>query len=216
MAHCLSVLKGIYSDTPCTLGVREEFESYIQDINAGMLNEDAMEEKWGGAVRRSWKALTGQEEGSVMAKEILMGQLDEFDRIFKTHFEKAGDFFLTTVDEWTDAWPLYVDSLIQHVKEAAERLDSNKTFVDIREKVAGKVRFMMQDHGALYVQPPIPILTKSMVPMMIKTVDDIELALYEVSHCHTFSSQSLHLGLFSKDPRKLESYRVCQCFPIST
>lgn len=182
MVYCLDALKGTYTETPCDLAKEKEFAAYEQGANMVPLDPSEHEKKWGKVVRRSWNALLNSSEGSLFAKEILMAELDDLDRIFLTHFEKSGEFFMTNGPAWTEMWPLYVEAVILHAEEASERPEANGNFVKLRESVSGKLRFMMKNHGELYMAPPFPILTKSVVPMIIKSVQDIEMALYEVSH----------------------------------
>ena len=74
---------------------------------------ESSDKKWRLIVGRSWNALCQAQE-SKYAKEIAMGQIDEFDRIFETHFAKAGQFFMTSGQAWKDTWLTYVEAVTRH------------------------------------------------------------------------------------------------------
>jgi hypothetical protein len=171
-------MKGIYTNTECELGGDEIFDQYQNDVFLLIATET--EKKWSNIVRRSWNGLLAEDPS--WSKGVLAGQLDEFDRIFKTHFENADAYFMTQAPTWTNIWPLYVDAAIRHARSDAERPESHETHRKVREGAAGKIRFAMKDHGeTMCISPPFPLLTKSVVSMMIKSVSEIERALYEVS-----------------------------------
>lgn len=173
-------LNGIYTDTECELGKDETFDRYETDQVE--MSDDEWRKKWTTIVRQGWNGFHSPVDGSTLAKEILVDQLDHYDGIFQTHFQKTGEFYMTADPTWASVWPLYVDALHQHAEGEAEKPDSNPKFRQIRSGVAGKIRFVMKDHGeGMYISPPFPLLTKSVVPMMIKSVEDIEGALKEVS-----------------------------------
>jgi hypothetical protein len=172
------VLKGIYTNTPCDLEDDEQYEKYEREENK--LSGTAMEKKWRKVVRRSWNGILHPGK-SACAKGVLMRQLEELDRIFLTHFQNAGQFYMTNAASWNEMWPLYVEAIIRHANGLAERPEESEALVKICERVSGRVRFALKDYEGMHLPPPFPILTKSVVPMMVKAVDDIEMALYEVS-----------------------------------
>jgi hypothetical protein len=194
--HCQQVLKGLFTDTPCNMGSEERFKEYEHDE---MTMEDTeIEKKWKTEVRKCWKALINPGEKTAFAKEILVSQLEKYDKIFLTHFEKTGEFYMTDSPLWRTSWAMYVDALIRHSQEEAERPEENTTFKTVRDAATGKTRFAMKDYGEkMQVPPPFPILTKSVIPIMVKSVNDIESALCEVRihsfYCSIFTNQQSRL-----------------------
>src|ERR1700760_5189121 len=92
--YCISVMKGIYSNTPCKLGEAANFDEYDKDTQNS--------QKWRHAVRRSWNGLLRKDETTnVFAKDT--AQLDALDKIFVMHFSGLENFFMTGRDTWKDA-----------------------------------------------------------------------------------------------------------------
>ena len=177
----MSGLNGIYTDTECELGKDDLFNKYEKEEEE--LSDEDWRKNWVTIVRQGWNGLLSPSDGSTLAKEILVSQLDHYDGIFMTHFQNSQEFYMTDDNMWTSVWPLYVDAVLQHADGESEQPDSNPIFRKIRSAVAGKLRFAMKDHGQhMFLPPPFPILTKSVVPLMTKSAMDIEGALKEVSN----------------------------------
>jgi hypothetical protein len=149
--------------------------------------DSGVDKSWKNVVRRSWNALLKPEGGNI-AKGVLMSELDAQDRIFTTHFKDASGYFMTGSREWTDIWPVYVDAIIRQADTVAERPELNPSIQEVREHLPGKIRFALLDHGEFRMAPPFPLITRSVVPVMVQALDEIKVALYEVSRLypHTF------------------------------
>jgi hypothetical protein len=175
----LNILNGLFRDTECELGNRAQFDKYEKEETT--LSKEEWQNEWKKTVRQDWNGIEIPEEGSNSEKELLMSELKHYDAIFETYFRKVEAFYMTQDVAWTSVWPLYVDGLIERAEAEAERREKNENIKKIREELAGKLRFVMKDHGAdMHMSPPFPILTKSVVPVMVKAVADIEDALNEV------------------------------------
>jgi hypothetical protein len=208
--YSLDMLKGLYSDTPCELGDEEEFLKYQAALKIHNENPTkAFQRTWQTIVRRGWNGIVKPSD-HVYAKEIVMSQLNEMDRIFITHFSRVGSYFMTGHETWTSSWSGYTDAMERHAEAVAQRPELDKRFVPIRDQLPGKVRFALADHGGIHLAPPFPIVTCSVIPVLVRSVDEIQNALNEVSFLFTISYTLCHFR--SRMCDKVECTRLCGCF----
>jgi hypothetical protein len=187
--HCLTALKGLYSDTICGLADDEAMRKYDSDRKDKDKKEDDISRVWKNTVKRSWNGILQLKDTS-MATELLFSQMDVLDGIFKTHFETIGSKFMTGTDGWKEQWSDYIDAVLRYADNVAQQPEADATVLKIREQLAGKMRFVLTDHGSLYAVPVFPLVTRSVVPLMVKTIDEIENALLEVSYMCAYSMHS--------------------------
>jgi hypothetical protein len=160
----LSLLKGLYTDTPCKMAMDVQLEKYVTDIRKATFG--GVDKSWKNLVQHSWNALLKGESGTI-AKAVLMSELEAQDRIFTTHFKDATSYFMTGSEEWESVWHVYVEAIIQQVDTVAERPKSNALVKEVRERLPGKVHFVLLNHGVFHVASLFPIITRSVIPVMV-------------------------------------------------
>ncbi|KIL66948.1 hypothetical protein M378DRAFT_9652 [Amanita muscaria Koide BX008] len=173
----LSILTGLFRDQDCEMGGSSEFKAYVKDL--ANLKIDDVKDTWEDKIVRTWNTLL-QPANSTLPHQQVMELLDEMDRIFVQIFKGKESLFLTQTDTWDHLWPEYM----QNIKDLAKRITQSATadplVTAVLQHLAGKVRFVTQDHRELHMAPPMPLMTKSVVEMMAQALSEIELALREV------------------------------------
>jgi hypothetical protein len=159
------------------MAVAEPYEKYLDDIDRH--ERSAVDKTWKNIVRRSWNALMKPENATV-AKGLMLSEMEALDGIFTTHFKDIGGYFMTRSTEWTSVWPAYVEAITRQADTVAERPDLDTSVKEVRERLPGKVRFALTNHAGLHVAPPLPLITKSVIPAMVQALSEVETALSEV------------------------------------
>jgi hypothetical protein len=178
------MLQGIYTDTRLDMAESGQLAKYRAD--ALKLDETEIEERWKNGVIRSWNGIVRsgaekEQDELDIEIEMLSGQLEKLDEIFMEHFEKVGKFFLTTSTAWTKVMPLYAKSLQAYADDLSQAPGGTPMVKKIREALPDKMRWVMMDHGNLQVAPVMPLMTRSVVALVVDSLRAMALALYEVS-----------------------------------
>jgi hypothetical protein len=192
VTYGLSLIQGLFSVTPLELAEGGHFQTYRTDI--GKLDNEAMERTWKNRVGRSWNTiqqsvLEDAEERQV-ARTLVTQQLQELDAIFVTHFSKCSRFFMTSSASWTSLMPMYVEALGKYADDMAQQPGGTPWLKKCRTELPDKMRFVMLDHKTLHVAPPLPLMSSSVVGVMVDSLKDVATAIYEVSCNIVLSSPS--------------------------
>ena len=180
----LSVLQGLYGVNALEIAESRKLDRYREDL--ATMDDGTMERPWKNEVVRSWNGLLqsgGAEEREEREVEMtVMGeQLGELDQILITHFSKCGQSFMTSSTSWTGMMPIYIEALRKYADQMAQQPGGTRWVKQIRQGLPEKVQFVMMDHRALHMAPPMPLMTRTTIALVADTLKDITLALYEVS-----------------------------------
>jgi hypothetical protein len=110
----------------------------------------------------------------------IVSQLEEWNNIFNTHFAKSGKYFMTNMSEWQEMWSMYVEAMERHADALAQCPGGDATIMSIVEQLRNKMQFITMDHQDFHIAPPFPIVTRSVVPMLVESLKEISGALHEV------------------------------------
>ena len=116
---------------------------------------------------------------------MLTTQLQALDDIFVTHFGKLSRYFMTSSRSWTEVMPLYENALNKYSNGMAQQATGPPMLKKIQDCLPEKMKWVMMGHGDLRDVPVFPLMTKSVVAMVTDSLQEIELALYEVSPVST-------------------------------
>jgi hypothetical protein len=184
VVYNVGVLKGLYGDIQWEQGMGDQMGEYLAARKAG--REEAME-KYKNPVRRSWNILleAGTRGVDANLRDVVLTELQELDSIFNTHYETGTKYFMTSASEWTDVWGMYVEGLERHVDSIAQRPWTNSAAQQVVEHMKSKLRWVLMDHEELHIAPPFPVMTRSVVPLLARSLKEISTALTEVSDFKT-------------------------------
>jgi hypothetical protein len=119
---------------------------------------------------------------------MIVSEMEVLDQIFATHFGGITKYFMTSTSEWREGWRMYVEALERHAEGLAQRPEENGMHTRMFEKLSSKVRFCTMDHDGLYLAPPFPLMTKSVIPCITNSLKEISGGLYEVSGMYNTES----------------------------
>ena len=151
-----------------------------------MLDEAEIKERWKNNIIRSWNGIVcsgaeKEQEEVEIEIEMLTGQLDKLDEIFREHFEKVGKFFMMRSTSWMKVMPLYVKLLQVYADDLLQATGGTPMLKRIREVLPNKMLWVMMDHRGLQVTPSMPLMTWTIVELVVDSLQAIVLAMYEVS-----------------------------------
>jgi hypothetical protein len=156
----------------------KRFKEYRHDQDN--LDFDVHKDKWKNTVIKSWNVVM-EPKPDAYAKGLLMKQMDEYDEMFRMHFSQNDPLFMTGAASWQKELTVYITALRRHADVVAQQPETNKSVTHVREALPGRLRFTTTDHTDIRIGPIFPILTKSVIPVMVDSLNSIEKALQEVS-----------------------------------
>ena len=144
------------------MGKVEIMEKYREERQAdkGKIWANTVIHSWNTVKEKGKTRLTGEE------LEFLVGELDQINDAFTTHF-KDGSYFMTTTESWTSMWEQYVDVVEGYANNLAQRADLMEERVKTAELMIGKLQFIFTDVNEATMMPPLPLMTRGVLTGMI-------------------------------------------------
>jgi len=106
---------------------------------------------WANMVIRSWNTVKEKGKTRLTGEELefLVGELDQINDVFMTHF-KDGSYFMMTTESWTSMWEQYVDVVEGYANNLAQRADLTEERVKTAELMIGKLQFIFTSRCHLH------------------------------------------------------------------
>ena len=172
--HCAAVMKALFTRANMPMATTTTMETYVA--------ERGDVKKWRNQLIRSWNGVS--ERGKVRMgeedAEFVVNEMEKLDVVFTTNF-KEGKYFMTGATEWSGMWEHYVEGLERYGDALAQRADLTAERATLVDMVIPKMRFMLTETNEATLMPPMPLLTRSVLPVMIGCISDVAKSLREVS-----------------------------------
>ena len=184
MKHGTAVLKVLFSEANMPMATKQMMDEYLGQQMDEYLGQqmEGVDSAWTNWVIRTWNGIF--EKGKVRLAgeevEMMLNEMEALDVTFTTNF-KEGKLFMTSAESWTGMWAQYVKGVERYGSSLAQRGNLTAQRVKIFKEVLPKLRFVLTETHELTMMPPIPLMTRSVIPMMIKCLEEVGGSLKEVS-----------------------------------
>jgi hypothetical protein len=136
------------------------------------------------AAVRTWKSLAdpvGEHTRTAVIGMLTDALMTALDEQAVAHFRRVGYSIATDSKEWNDAFREYMGSVYDLFKEHVLLKSFSTTGQRMVQKsIARKLEWIFHTHRSHY-QRPLPLLTKSILPLLAAGFEDVDEALREVS-----------------------------------